>query len=71
VTKIGSSAGLSTFRAQTDGRHHVLNGGFDVEPPPTVENAVNSVARHFGRVFEHQVLWLEPDQLQIKIQPRQ
>ena len=36
-----------------------------------MENAANSVARHFGRVFEHQVLWLEPDQLQIEIQARQ
>jgi len=35
--------------------------------PPTMENAINAVARHFGRVFEHQVLWLEPDQLQIEI----
>jgi lipoyl(octanoyl) transferase len=34
-------------------------------PPPTMENAINAVARHFGRVFEHQVLWLEPDQLPI------
>jgi lipoyl(octanoyl) transferase len=25
----------------------------------TMENTINSVARHFGRVFEHQVLWLE------------
>jgi lipoyl(octanoyl) transferase len=30
-----------------------------VQPPLTLENAVHSVARHFGRVFEHQVLWLE------------
>jgi lipoyl(octanoyl) transferase len=28
-------------------------------PPPTMENTINSVARHFGRVFEHQVLWVE------------
>jgi lipoyl(octanoyl) transferase len=28
-------------------------------PPPTMENTINSVARHFGRLFEHQVLWLE------------
>ncbi|HZD48878.1 MAG TPA: lipoyl(octanoyl) transferase LipB [Silvibacterium sp.] len=34
---------------------------------PTMENAINSVARHFGRVFEHQVLWLEPDQLGVSI----
>ena len=30
---------------------------------PSMENAINAIARHFGRVFEHQVLWLEPDQL--------
>src|SRR5271155_5107596 len=35
----------------------------DSVPPPTMENAINSVARHFGRVFEHQVLWLEPEPL--------
>src|SRR5271170_7927500 len=35
--------------------------------PPTMENAINAVARHFGRVFEHQVLWLEPDQLPIPV----
>ncbi len=28
--------------------------------PATMENAINSVARHFGLVFEHQVLWLDP-----------
>jgi lipoyl(octanoyl) transferase len=31
----------------------------DAQSAPTMENAINSVARHFGRVFEHQVLWLE------------
>jgi lipoyl(octanoyl) transferase len=31
----------------------------DVLPAPSLENAIHSVARHFGRVFEHQVLWLE------------
>ncbi|MBB6145582.1 lipoyl(octanoyl) transferase [Silvibacterium bohemicum] len=31
----------------------------DVGSPATMENAINAVARHFGRVFEHQVLWLE------------
>ncbi len=35
--------------------------------PPTMENAINAVARHFGHVFEHQVLWLEPDQLPIPL----
>jgi lipoyl(octanoyl) transferase len=29
------------------------------QPPVTMDNTINSVARHFGRVFEHQVLWLE------------
>jgi lipoyl(octanoyl) transferase len=28
-------------------------------PPPTMENAIHAVAKHFGRVFDHQVLWLE------------
>jgi lipoyl(octanoyl) transferase len=37
--------------------------------PPTMENAINSVARHFGRVFEHQVLWLEPEQLGLNLNP--
>ena len=26
---------------------------------PTMENAIHATARHFGRVFDHQVLWLE------------
>ncbi|HMD47687.1 MAG TPA: lipoyl(octanoyl) transferase LipB [Bryobacteraceae bacterium] len=39
----------------------------DSSAAPTMENAINSVARHFGRVFEHQVLWLEPDQLPIPL----
>ena len=39
----------------------------DSSTPPTMENAINSVARHFGRVFEHQVLWLDPDQLPISL----
>ncbi len=30
-----------------------------VHPAPTMENAIHAVAKHFGRVFEHQVLWLE------------
>jgi len=29
------------------------------QPAATMENTINSVARHFGRVFEHQVLWVE------------
>jgi len=39
----------------------------DNSKPPTMENAINAVARHFGRVFEHQVLWLEPDQLGLNL----
>ena len=35
--------------------------------PPTMENAINSVARHFARVFEHQVLWLDPADLGLDI----
>lgn len=30
-----------------------------IHPAVTMENAIHAVARHFGRVFEHQVLWLE------------
>jgi lipoyl(octanoyl) transferase len=37
--------------------------------PVTMENAINSVARHFGRVFEHQVLWLEPAELGLDLKP--
>jgi lipoyl(octanoyl) transferase len=37
--------------------------------PPSMENAINSVARHFGRVFEHQILWLEPEQLGLNLNP--
>ncbi|GGH02254.1 lipoyl(octanoyl) transferase LipB [Silvibacterium dinghuense] len=36
-----------------------LEADADHRPAPTMENAVNSIARHFGRIFEHQVLWLE------------
>jgi hypothetical protein len=39
----------------------------DSVPSPTMENAINAVARHFGRVFEHQGLWLEPDQQPVSI----
>jgi lipoyl(octanoyl) transferase len=28
-------------------------------PAPTMENAIHSTAKHFGRVFNHQVLWLD------------
>lgn len=31
----------------------------DLAPSVTMESAVNAVARHFGRVFDHQVLWVE------------
>ncbi len=33
--------------------------GSAIHPAATMENAIHAVARHFGRVFEHQVLWLE------------
>jgi lipoyl(octanoyl) transferase len=39
----------------------------DGSTPVTMGDAINSVARHFGRVFEHQVLWLDPDQLPIDL----
>ena len=31
----------------------------DIDPPVNMESAVNAVARHCGRVFDHQVLWIE------------
>jgi lipoyl(octanoyl) transferase len=31
----------------------------DLAPPVTLESAVNAVARHFGRVFDHQMLRVE------------
>ncbi len=36
---------------------------------PTMENAIHSVARHFGRVFEHQVLWLDAAELGLTLNP--
>ena len=30
-----------------------------IHPAATMDNAIHAVARHFGRVFEHQVLWVE------------
>jgi lipoyl(octanoyl) transferase len=30
-----------------------------VNPAPIMENAIHATAKQFGRVFEHQVLWLE------------
>lgn len=36
-----------------------LEGDADVQPAATMENVANSISRHFGRVFEHQVLWVE------------
>jgi lipoyl(octanoyl) transferase len=41
----------------------------DGSTPVTMENAINSVARHFGRVFEHQVLWLDPAELGLDLKP--
>lgn len=35
------------------------DSGSAIHPAATMENAIHAVARHFGRVFEHQVLWLE------------
>jgi lipoyl(octanoyl) transferase len=31
----------------------------DVEPAPTIEDALNVTARNFGRVFERQIVWRE------------
>lgn len=31
----------------------------EADPPPTMEVVRNAVARQFGRVFSHQVLWVE------------
>lgn len=31
----------------------------EADAPPSMEQAANAVARHFGRVFAHQVLWLQ------------
>lgn len=36
-----------------------LEADAGAQPAATMENTINSVARHFGRVFEHQVLWVE------------
>ena len=36
-----------------------LEADADVQPAATMENVANSISRHFGRVFEHQVLWVE------------
>jgi lipoyl(octanoyl) transferase len=33
--------------------------GSNLHPAPSIENAIHAVARHFGRVFDQQVLWLE------------
>ncbi len=30
-----------------------------IHPAPNMENAIHAVAKHFGRVFNHQILWLE------------
>src|SRR6202166_3133168 len=31
----------------------------EVDPAPSLEQVVNSIARHFGRVFGRQIVWLE------------
>jgi lipoyl(octanoyl) transferase len=31
----------------------------DVDPAPTLEDALNVTARNFGRVFERQMVWCE------------
>ena len=31
----------------------------EVDPVPSMEQVVNSIARHFGRVFGRQIVWLE------------
>ena len=36
-----------------------LEADADVQPAATMENVANSISRHFGRIFEHQVLWVE------------
>jgi len=46
-----------------------LEAPADHVPAPTMENAINAVARHFGRVFEHQVLWLDPAELGLNLNP--
>lgn len=33
--------------------------GSTLHPDPSMENAIHAVARHFGRVFGQQVLWVE------------
>jgi lipoyl(octanoyl) transferase len=38
---------------------HSRDPGLDPARQPTMENAINSTARNFGRVFERQVLWCE------------
>ena len=30
-----------------------------MEPPPTMEDALNSTVRHFGRIFSRQMIWAE------------
>jgi lipoyl(octanoyl) transferase len=36
-----------------------VDGEDSLHPAVTMENATHAVARQFGRVFDHQVLWLE------------
>jgi len=33
--------------------------GGTLHPAPTMENAIHATAKQFGRVFDHQILWLE------------
>ncbi|MGC2162362.1 MAG: lipoyl(octanoyl) transferase LipB [Silvibacterium sp.] len=36
-----------------------VNHDSTIHPAPTMENAIHATAKQFGRVFGHQVLWLE------------
>ena len=36
-----------------------LEADSNAQPQASMENTIHSVARHFGRIFEHQVLWVE------------
>jgi lipoyl(octanoyl) transferase len=47
-----SDRAVTSLELETD-------SGGTVHPAATMENAMHAFARHFGRVFGHQVLWLE------------
>lgn len=47
-----SDRGVTSLDLEADHNSTVL-------PACTMENAIHATARHFGRVFNHQVLWLE------------